>query len=79
MTYPQAIVAAAAIVGGAIVLDAEVPPAAAQVDITRGFDAGNAVAGDRLWWVEPGNKINRVYLCLDKGAGPACSFTDVTR
>lgn len=78
MTYPQAIVAGAALIAAAILGDARFPTAQAQIDPTHGFE-GDFAAGQHLWWVEAGHKINRVYLCVEGTPGPACSHTDVPK
>ena len=80
MTYPQAIVLAAALLAGAVAVDRLTTVAAAQgVPDGYGFRAENAVAGERLWWVETRVQSNRVHMCVDVGNGIRCRFEDVPK
>lgn len=80
LTYPQAIVVAAALVAGAFLVDRILPSAVAQnAPESIGLRAENAVAGERLWWVETRPQGNRVHMCVDVGNGVRCRHEDVAR
>jgi hypothetical protein len=102
MNYPNAIVLAAALIAGAVVIDKTLTVAEAQTPLLPppaapapspspalpsppvipegyGFRAGNAVAGERLWWVETRVQSNRVHMCVDTGGGIRCRHEDVPR
>jgi len=80
MNYPHAIVLAAALIAGAIVVD-KLPSVAVAQNVPEGygFRAENAVAGERLWWVESRVQHNRVYMCIDIGNGLRCRFEDIPK
>ena len=80
MTYPHAIVLAAALIAGAIVID-KLPSTAIAQNLPEGFGSRtqNVVAGERLWWVESRVQNNRVYMCMDTGNGVRCRFEDVPK
>ncbi len=80
LTYPQAIVVAATLIAGTILADRVFPVAAAQnAPESVGLRAENAVAGERLWWVETRAQSNRVHMCVDVGNGVRCRHEDVAK
>ena len=68
MTYPKAIVCAAALIAGALIWSAE-----ARTDGPSGENIRAVAGGELIWWFEPTPKGPRVAVCAWDGHEIECN------
>ncbi|MCG8359599.1 MAG: hypothetical protein MI920_28880 [Kiloniellales bacterium] len=68
MTYPNAIVCAAALIAGALLISAE-----ARSDRPQGQEIRAVAGGELIWWLEPSAQGPRVAACAWDGREIECT------